>query len=58
MIAGLYNKVASDDPNARYHSVSVTVGRLLARNVRLTADLGHEFERQGTKVSLGLVTVF
>ena len=57
-IAGLYNKVASDDPNARYHSVSVTIGRLLARNVRLTADLGREFERQGTKVSLGLVTVF
>jgi hypothetical protein len=57
-VAGLYNKVSSDDPNAEYHSVSVTVGRLLARNVRLTADLGREFERQGTKASIGLVTVF
>jgi len=57
-VAGLYNKVTSDDPNAKYHSLSVTVGRLLARNVRLTADLGREFERQGTKLSVGLVTVF
>ncbi len=57
-IAGLYNKVASDDPNAKYHSLSVTVGRLLARNIRLTADIGREFENQGTKVSVGLVTVF
>lgn len=57
-IAGLYNKVASDDPNAKYHSLSVTVGRLLARNIRLTADFGREFERQGTKLSVGLVTVF
>jgi hypothetical protein len=57
-IAGLYNKVASDDPNAKYHSLSLTVGRLLARNIRLTADIGREFESQGTKFSVGLVTVF
>jgi hypothetical protein len=50
--------VSSDDPNARYHSLSVTVGRLLARNIRLTFDLGREFEHQGTKFSAGLVTVF
>lgn len=57
-VAGLYNKVLSDDPNAKYHSLSATVGRLLARNIRLTVDLGREFESQGTKVSMGLVTVF
>ncbi len=57
-VAGLYNKVASDDPNAKYHSLSITVGRLLARNIRLTFDLGREFEHQGTKFSMGLVTVF
>lgn len=57
-VAGLYNKVASDDPNAKYQSLSLNVGRLLARNVRLTADIGREFEREGTKFSLGLVTVF
>jgi hypothetical protein len=57
-VGGLYNKVSSDDPNARYHSLSVTVGRLLARNIRLTFDLGREFEHQGTKFSAGLVTVF
>ena len=57
-VAGLYNKVSSDDPAADYHSLSVTVGRLLARNIRLTFDVGREFEHQGTKFSMGLVTVF
>ena len=57
-IAGLYNKVASDDPNARYQSLSMAVGRLLARNVRLTFEGGREFEREGTKFSVGIVTAF
>jgi hypothetical protein len=57
-IAGLYNQVASDDENARYKSLSATLGYLLARNVRLTFDVGKEFERQGFKGSVGLVTAF
>ena len=57
-IAGLYNKVSSNDPEARYESLSATVGRLLARNVRLTIEGGHEFEREGTKFSIGVVTAF
>ena len=57
-IAGLYNKVDSDDPNARYQSLSMAVGRLLARNVRLTFEGGREFEREGTKFSVGIVTAF
>jgi hypothetical protein len=56
--AGLYNQIASDDENARYRSVSATLGYLLARNVRLTFDVGKEFERQGFRGSVGLVTVF
>jgi hypothetical protein len=36
----------------------VTVGRPLARNVRLTVDDGREFERLGSRFSVGLVTVF
>jgi len=57
-IAGLYNKVTSDDENARYESVSAAVGRLLARNIRLTFELGREFEREGTRFSIGIVTAF
>lgn len=56
--AGLYNQVASDDEAARYKSVSATLGYLLARNVRLTFDLGKEFERLGLKGSVGLITAF
>lgn len=57
-VAGLYNKVTSDDPNAKYESLSVSVGRLLARNVRVVAEAGREFEREGNRVSLGVVTAF
>ena len=57
-IAGLYNKVSSDDPSARYESASLTVGRLLARNVRLAFELGREFEREGTRFGIGLITAF
>ena len=57
-VAGLYNQIASDDETARYKSLSVTLGYLLARNVRLTFDVGKEFERLGFKGSVGLVTAF
>lgn len=57
-IAGLYNKVASDDPLAKYHSLSMTVGRLLARNVRLTLEGGREFSPGQTRISIGIVTAF
>jgi len=57
-IAGLFNKVSSDDPEARYQSASVTVSRLLARNVRLAFELGREFEREGTKFGVGVITAF
>ena len=57
-IAGLYNKVASDDENARYHSTSAAVGWLLARNIRVTFEAGREFERKETRFSIGVVTAF
>lgn len=57
-VAGLYNKVNSDDENARYQSASVTVSRLLARNVRVAFELGREFEREGTRFGVGVITAF
>jgi hypothetical protein len=57
-VAGLYNKVASDDPAARYHSASMVVGRLLARNVRLAFEAGREFDPGRTRVSIGIIAAF
>jgi len=58
VLTALYNKIDSDDPEARYHSVSLTVNRLLARNVRLALEAGRELEREEGRVSLGLTTAF
>lgn len=54
----LYNKVDSDDPNALYHSASLTANYLLARNVRLAMEGGREFEHESGRVSIGIVAAF
>jgi hypothetical protein len=54
----LYNKVDSDDPNALWHSASVTLTRLLARNVKLMFEGGREIEHDAGRVSIGVVAAF
>ncbi|HSL22415.1 MAG TPA: hypothetical protein VK886_12835 [Vicinamibacterales bacterium] len=54
----LYNKVDSDDPNALWHSASLTVTRLLARNVKLMFEGGREIEHDAGRVSIGIVAAF
>jgi hypothetical protein len=58
VLTGLYNKIDSDDPGARFESASLTVNRLLARNVRLALEAGRDLERDETQVSLGLIAAF
>jgi len=58
VLTGLYNKIDSDDPSARFESASLTVNRLLARNVRLALEAGRDLERDETQVSLGLIAAF
>lgn len=57
-LSALYNKVDSDDPNARWHSASLTVSHLLARNVRLIVEGGREVEHDSGRVSIGISTAF
>lgn len=54
----LYNRVDSDDSEALWHSVSGTVTRLLARNVKVVFDAGREWEHQGGRVSVGVMAAF
>ncbi len=58
VLSGLYNKVASDDPLARHESVSLTLNHLLARNVRLLAEVGRDVEHKAARLSIGVVTAF
>lgn len=57
-LAALYNRVASDDDQADYESASLTLTRLLARNVRLNGELARDLENKSWRLSAGFVTAF
>jgi len=57
-LAALYNRVDSDDPGARYESVSLTTSRLLARNFRLVAEAARDVQHRHWRLTAGLVTAF
>jgi len=58
VLSGLYNKVASDEPEARWESVSITGNRLLARNIRLMLEAGREIERKAGRLTIGFIAAF
>ncbi len=57
-IAGLYNRVASDDPLTERDTLSATLGHLIARNIRGVAEVGRDFEHGATRLSVGIVAAF
>jgi hypothetical protein len=57
-VSVLYNKVDSDDPGALWHSASVTLTHLLARNVKIMIEGGREIERKAGRLSVGVVAAF
>jgi hypothetical protein len=58
VLSFLYNKVESDDRNALWHSASVTLTQLLARNVKLMFEGGREIEHKAGRISVGVVAAF
>ena len=56
--SALYNKVDSDVEEAIVENASLTVNYLLARNVRLLVEGLHDFEHDGGRLSVGLITAF
>lgn len=54
----LYNKVDSDDENARRESVSLTANYLLVRNVRLLAEFGRDVEREASRATIGVISAY
>lgn len=57
-LTALYSRVDSDDDAADAEKVSLTLNRLLARNVRLAAEVGKDVERDQAVFSVGLITAF
>lgn len=58
VLSALYNRVDSDDAGARAETLSLTLSRLLARNLRLVAEAGRDLEYERTRATLGLVAAF
>lgn len=56
--SALYNRIESDDPGVEHEFASLTLNRLLARNVRFLVEVGRDLEGDTSKVSFGLVTAF
>jgi hypothetical protein len=58
VVSGLYNRVRSDDPAAVHESAAITMNRLLARNIRLIAEVRRDFEEDRNEASLGVSAAF
>jgi len=57
-LAGLYNRIRSDDVAAELEDLSLTVNYLLARNVRLQFEAARDLEAEASRASLGVVGAF
>lgn len=57
-VAGLYNKVESDAPEAVMESVSLTFNYLLARNGKLMVEGERDLEYDVSRLSVGFVAAF
>jgi len=57
-LAGLYNRIRSDDSVAELEDVSLTMNYLLARNIRLQLEAGHDLDHSATRGSFGVIAAF
>jgi len=57
-LAGLYNRIRSDDLSAELEDLSLTANYLLARNVRLQLEVARDLDRKASRGSFGVVTAF
>lgn len=54
----LYNRITSDDPGLDYHSIAGNVTRLVARNLKLTAEYMYDIERERHGFTIGFLAAF
>ena len=58
-LVGLYNRITRNRSSGpRFENASATASYLLARNVRLVAEVARDFEAEANSLSLGVVTAF
>ncbi|MCI0514793.1 hypothetical protein L0128_16375 [candidate division KSB1 bacterium] len=57
-LAGLYNKIDSDQETLNYQTMTLSGTYLLSRNLRLTAEYTRDLEFELNRVVLGLVSGF
>ena len=57
-LAGLYNRIESDDPAAELEDLALSLSYLLRRNVRLVGEVGRDLGLDESRASLGVVAAF
>lgn len=57
-LAALYNRVDSDDPAAERDDLALSLGYLMARNIRFVAEVGRDQIDDTNRASLGVVAAF
>ncbi len=57
-VTALYNRIDSDMKTANYQTISISPTYLLARNLRLMAELSHDTELKKNRVVVGVISAF
>lgn len=57
-VVALYNRVESDDPAAEFEDVALSVGYLMARNIRFVGEVGRDLASDRNRASIGVVAAF
>lgn len=57
-VVALYNRAESDQTDYLYHTATLSVSRLLARNFRLVGEATYDLEAEKPRISVGFVSAF
>lgn len=57
-LAALYNQVDSDDPAAERDDLALSLGYLMARNIRFVGEVGRDLLDDTNRASVGVVAAF
>jgi len=57
-VVALYNRVDSDDPEAEREDLALSVGYLVARNIRVLGEVGRDLGSDTNRASIGVVAAF
>ena len=58
IFTGLYNKIDADGAVYDYQTATFSVSHMAARNLRILAEITHDFELEKQRFGLGVASAF